>query len=362
MWCRKTLLSSNSNNYQEDWISPKGKEYTLKTIRGKSVNVEKLKGNYAEFKDEIIRVKKYVDYSKKNFDFETRKVCPICNSKNFTKNVSTHGINYLLCNQCFHVFSENHLTSECLELYYSSTTDYQPIHVNKDSAKVRVDTVAVPKIKIIKDEFFRQNNRHCNSLLDIGAGAGHIVCAAKSFGINAYGVEPSSVGRHSAKQLFDIDLNDLDFINAEINESSLDMVTFFGVIEHTIDPSSYLIKARKLLKNEGMIFVEIPRHESLTTILDSVFPDMGTRHLEGIEHIHCFSDSSIATLLTNCGLKPCFAYYLGLDWYELIMRISVMFEENRVTEYLLENFNTLQHATDLKNLSDAIIVGCVIDT
>ena len=123
----------------------------------------------------------------------------------------------------------------------------------------------------------------------------------------------------------------------------------------------YLEKARDFLNEDGMIFVEVPRHESLTTILDLIFPDMGTRHLEGIEHIHCFSDSSIATLLTKSGLRPCFAYYLGLDWYELIMRISVHFEDNTISQYLLNNFNTLQQATDSKNLSDAIIIGCSID-
>ena len=69
---------------------------------------------------------------------------------------------------------------------------------------------------------------------------------------------------------------------------SFDLITFFGVIEHTINHGMYLEKAREFLNEDGMIFVEVPRHESLTTILDLIFPDMGTRHLEELNTFTAF--------------------------------------------------------------------------
>ena len=61
-------------------------------------------------------------------------------------------------------------------------------------------------------------------------------------------------------------------------------------------PKKFLIKAKKFLKKDGFIYIEVPDIDKAKKISKN-------REEFTIEHIHGFTKNSILTLLKKCNLK-----------------------------------------------------------
>jgi len=231
--------------------------------------------------------------------FEDTPACPICGDVHWSPGLVVHGIAYVECDNCTHAFTRRRLAPADLDAYYRDAAEYVPVHVSPATAKARVEAMANPKVDLILDEFQRVFGRRPGRLLDVGAGAGHIVAAARAKGLAADGLEPSTIGRDSCLALHGFELLADDFMHFDATaiRPPFDVLTFWGVLEHTIDPLAYLGRARELLAGGGLLLMEVPRYETFSTVLERILPNLGTRHLDGIEHINCFTDASAATML-----------------------------------------------------------------
>lgn len=114
------------------------------------------------------------------------------------------------------------------------------------------------------NSFFRTLEKHKKLLppsgskvLDIGTAGGAFLDAAKQFGYDAYGMEPSMdlVARGKARGL-KIEQGTIESHNFEYG--SFDMVCLWDVIEHLPDPKSALVDIRKLLKPKGILLINYP--------------------------------------------------------------------------------------------------------
>ncbi len=74
------------------------------------------------------------------------------------------------------------------------------------------------------------------------------------------------------------------------------IITLNKVLEHVKNPIKFLNKAKKFLKKEGYIYLEVPDIDKAKKISKN-------REEFTIEHIHGFTKHSILTLLKNCNLK-----------------------------------------------------------
>jgi len=136
-----------------------------------------------------------------------------------------------------------------------------------------------------------------STVLDIGTAGGAFLDAAKEFGFDAYGMEPSRdlVERGKARGL-KIEQGTIE--NHSFAAHSFDMVCLWDVIEHLPDPKSALIEIRKLLKPNGVLLIN--------------FPDIGTwqAKLAGKKfwwilsvHLHHFSKSTIRGICQHTGFE-----------------------------------------------------------
>jgi 2-polyprenyl-3-methyl-5-hydroxy-6-metoxy-1,4-benzoquinol methylase len=95
-------------------------------------------------------------------------------------------------------------------------------------------------------------------LLDIGAGTGDFLSAAKSDGWRVTGAEPSEKARSIAASkgisLFD------DTSNFQNN--SFDAITMWHVLEHVPDPKWQIKELKRLLKPNGTLIVAVPNFNS----------------------------------------------------------------------------------------------------
>ncbi len=109
------------------------------------------------------------------------------------------------------------------------------------------------KVKLIFDL-----NKKTGSLLDIGAGTGDFLIAAKNKGWDAKGVEPSDQAKKLAKQ------KGVDLITktSELQSKSVDVITMWHVLEHVPDIMNQLIELKRLVKENGYIIIAVPNYKS----------------------------------------------------------------------------------------------------
>ncbi|CAM3317647.1 Demethylmenaquinone methyltransferase [Flavobacterium longum] len=96
------------------------------------------------------------------------------------------------------------------------------------------------------------------ALLDLGAGTGDFLNAAKAEGWQVTGVEPSEKAREIAagKNLT------LYPDTANLPDHSFDVITMWHVLEHVPDVNSQIITLKRLLKPGGTIVVAVPNYKS----------------------------------------------------------------------------------------------------
>jgi SAM-dependent methyltransferase len=95
-------------------------------------------------------------------------------------------------------------------------------------------------------------------LLEIGAGDGYFLDAARSAGWQVEGLELSAPRVEHAKRWFNLDLRAEDVLNAKLEPGSFDAVAMFQLIEHVHDPRKLLLRVNELLRPGGVLALSTP--------------------------------------------------------------------------------------------------------
>ena len=152
----------------------------------------------------------------------------------------------------------------------------------------------------------RQKARHVRprvtgggKLLDVGAGFGHFVKAARDAGLDARGVEIASQGVAFARERLGVDVVQGPVEDVAIAAGSLDCITMWDVLEHTFNARATLACAARLLRPEGFIFLTVPDADGLAARL------MGRRWFgfQKLEHTYYFTPRTIRALLVGAGFS-----------------------------------------------------------
>ena len=94
-------------------------------------------------------------------------------------------------------------------------------------------------------------------VLDIGTAGGAFLDAAKNFGYDAYGMEPSSyLVTKGQRRGLQIEQGTIDTHN--FKPLTFDLICLWDVIEHLTDPKKSLLKIRELLKPNGVLLINYP--------------------------------------------------------------------------------------------------------
>lgn len=114
-------------------------------------------------------------------------------------------------------------------------------------------------------------------LLDIGASIGLTVKAARENGFDAVGIDINNPSVEKSQQLFPseylVEFNSIENMldvskNNVLNKEGVyehikyDVITFDQVLEHITDSINFLENVKRLLKDDGMIFIGTPRFDS----------------------------------------------------------------------------------------------------
>lgn len=112
------------------------------------------------------------------------------------------------------------------------------------------------------------------NLLDFGCGSGELVHEYASHGHDAFGFEPGATYSSFAQQAQDlkIDIQSTDYQTASYGSKQFDAISMLHVLEHIPNPIAALSKAYDWLKDDGVLYIEVPNMQSY--------------ELKGFEHFH----------------------------------------------------------------------------
>jgi len=133
--------------------------------------------------------------------------------------------------------------------------------------------------------------------LDVGAADGAFVDAAARRGIDAQGIELSSVAvRLAEKAGRKVRQGSLEDI---ADDEQFDVVTAFDIVEHVPDPMQLVTDMARRLTPDGYLALTLPDKDSVFSRV------MGARwwHYIPVEHLHTFGRKAMRALLERAGLR-----------------------------------------------------------
>lgn len=338
IWSKRSSLFLEKESANETWIREINNtetHYPMDLYLGKKTDMLGIK------KDIVDSIKDKLEYysstRKKLYGTDTSSMelvteCPITGiSTDKTKEVANiYGAQYVQTPDTGHVYVKNRPAKGALDDFYLNDITYAATYTNKAGAESRLTKIAVPWVEWTMEVYKKQHGVYPKKILDVGSGAGHFVEACRRAGIQADGVELSKSSREFAKETWGFEMDGRDFNTVVEDYAGYDVVTFWGLLEHTPNPAKILETAHKIVnKSEqgGMVIAKVPRWDSLSSASQRLNAETIIRHIDPMGHIMLFSDASAAELYARCNFAPTAAWYYGMDVYETMMQLGNMLDQ-----------------------------------
>lgn len=233
--------------------------------------------------------------------------CPACTSPRITlidvmsirRDIEGRRVTFLTgCHDCGLLFTNPIPTEEQLDRYYADEGPYRAHKVEAGEArrlarKARArNSERAPRardllLNALAPYLAVHNPPPGAKVLDFGCGDGKILDRLQDRGWETYGIEPSTSVAFARHRRLD----------APPQDGSLDFIVLHHVLEHVTDPAGVLRQLGGALREGGVLFVSLPRLDTL--------PRHG--HLkyciDGRKHLICFSETCLTGLLARAGLR-----------------------------------------------------------
>lgn len=368
-WTRQTPLGGwdNTCEGQEVWeYSPASgprRAFPVQVSTGKRLDVLRLKGTdlqevreYAAFLDRTAR-RLYGGSGA----MESQEECPICGASLAAAPVALRvfEVSYLRCGCCGHVCVGFRPVQAVLDDVFAESEEHSSVYVDSQAIQIRLEQISKPKLDWCIENF-RNRNGYCPvSVVDVGAGGGHFLAGAHNRGMRVEGFEKSRSSRAFAKSAFGLEIRDDDFWMAAGEPS--DLVTFWGLLEYVSRPRAFIAAAKQWLTRDGLLVIEVPRVDSLGTLVQAMPKAVVARHMDPTTHVNGFTDVSLCTALVEEGFKPLAAWYFGMDAYEACVQAALKAEDPGILDSLAEFIPVVQQALDQGRQCDDMIVAAVLE-
>lgn len=176
----------------------------------------------------------------------------------------------------------------------SAPLDYSNYHRDE------VYTSHEPQFLNIFERFLKSIERYRKSgkILDVGSSTGLLLSLFKKRGWGVQGVEPSKkAARHANDR--GIPTIESSFETAHLDKGKFDVVIFDHVLEHMQDPKRVIRKAKELLREKGIIMINVPNFGSMSARSKGA----DWEYVLPGEHVWHFTPQSLFLLLKKEGFS-----------------------------------------------------------
>jgi 2-polyprenyl-3-methyl-5-hydroxy-6-metoxy-1,4-benzoquinol methylase len=346
----------------ERWTAPDGRGFDIDVRLGKPLDVRGLKASSI---DDVTEYAAFLRSAAARLYGEDRPAdlgtCPCCRAEAAAaaEVLRVFDVAYVRCPRCRHGFVRQQPAVQILDEEFTESEEHSSIYTDPATLEVRMAQVVRPKVQWVLDAWSSRFAGSPARAIDVGAGGGHMVAGLREAGMDADGYELSESSRRFARAAFGVELLGDDFLAAA--PDPVDVVTYWGLLEYTSDPHAFVDAARRRLTRAdgGLLVVEVPRFDSISTAVQGIDGAVVSRHLDPTTHVNCFSDESLATVLLAGGFAPIAAWYFGMDAYELLVQIALRLGGDATLEQLAEPLLALQPALDGALACDDIVLAAV---
>lgn len=142
-----------------------------------------------------------------------------------------------------------------------------------------------------------KNFQGLGNILDIGCSTGIFLDIAKSNGWQTFGLELNKKEAEIAR--FKDHLIEEEMINSVSFDEKFNAITLWDVFEHIKDGFQFLNDAKKLLKPNGIVFIQSPSRDALAVKIMQSSCNM----FDGLEHVNLYGIESLTILAKSAGFK-----------------------------------------------------------
>jgi 2-polyprenyl-3-methyl-5-hydroxy-6-metoxy-1,4-benzoquinol methylase len=139
-------------------------------------------------------------------------------------------------------------------------------------------------------EELRPGLRH----LDVGCAEGTLLALTRAHGLEVQGLELDTNFSQYAREARNIEVLPVVLEDASLQPQSFDVVSFVHVIEHLFHPLQTLRTAHNLLRDGGLLYIEVPNLEQ---------PMPGLRRFFIPKHNYYFTSKTLAAIVTQAGFS-----------------------------------------------------------
>ena len=135
-------------------------------------------------------------------------------------------------------------------------------------------------------------------VLDVGTAGGSFLAVAKRRGWEVIGCEPSRWLCEWGSRHYGIEIRPGTIFDLALPDRSVDVVSLWDVLEHVPDPLAVLRECRRVVKDDGLIVVNVPDSDSW------IAKAMGRRWVFLLSvHLYYFALGSLTRMLDTAGFK-----------------------------------------------------------
>lgn len=211
--------------------------------------------------------------------------CALCGADDYTTlypaldiKISLQWFPIVRCNSCGLVYTNPRPPEKNIKAYYGSKYySYQTFPANKESTEMA---------------------NSGKKVLDVGCGSGNWLYHQRLLGHDVYGVEIDS-GAVTAGRRMELSIFQGRLTEAGFESEFFDYIRMNHVLEHVYSPLETLREVRRILKNDGTLFVEVHNFDSVESFLLRAT----WRQLEVPRHLWHFSPHTLEKLLREAGLR-----------------------------------------------------------
>jgi SAM-dependent methyltransferase len=234
------------------------------------------------------------------YKYSEIRLCPVCNSRKRSVKYSFEYLNtvrleIVKCLSCGIYYVLQPLAEKFLSKYYSA---YYEIDgpVQNDSLTIARYTISAEKRRNTFLANLPPAFNHWGTWLDVGCGSGLMLKNMGNLFEYSIGIEPSESSVKFVTLILGLKVKHGVLEDDSFPQASFDLITFFDVLEHAINPKHMLLVASKLLKPKGWVLITTPNLHSLSRVILGKY----WRFFMPLQHLTYFHIDALKTLLECC--------------------------------------------------------------
>lgn len=228
--------------------------------------------------------------------------CLLCGENNYRKIYKERGtLGIIQCLHCSLIYVNPRL-KEPEKTYWGDADKYfkEAKLIFEGKARHHRDPNYIQDLKLI------YKYKPSGNFLDVGTNMGFFLRNAKGRHWCLYGVEPSPALSELARKYFGLNIKTAFLENAGFENSFFDIVSMTDVFEHIPEPGKILSEARRILKEDGILFIKVPN--GFFNLFKLYVAKMKGRLknydlFDSYEHVVHYSDKTLRSMLKKYRFK-----------------------------------------------------------